>query len=802
MGTRRRNGRKGGDWGSPASACNRQGRHWRALAWLLASALVAFATADALAARHKGASSAASPKAGASTTSSKPASAPRKKAAAAAHKKRKAQHEKLETKRPGHVISAAAAGETPAPLPPDLASAKQAFDLIRKGNTKDAAALAASLSDPVVAKLVEWARLRHPDRETGFDRYADFVSANPDWPSVPLLRRRAEARLWQDQRDADTVRRFVGEKPASPVGRLALARVSMRAGDRDAAAAEVRAVWQSAPLSAELEAAVLAAFPDVLTRADHVARMDRRIGAKDFGAAMRAAKRVGDDRVAIVKACSAAMTKSAKGGGLLNAVPAEARGDLGYALCRIIWLLRNDTPGSNIRGRVVTPKEDLAAAAKLALAGTSEDLRRQDTDEWWRARRALARKLIDIGDAATAYKVVHAAAPPANPYYEADVHFMAGWIALRFLNDPTTAREHFAQVDQGKTDPVTLSRAAYWRGRAAEASGDLDDMQAQYQSAARYGTTYYGQLARVRLGFADLAVSRPAPEPVDESSNELLRAASMLYQMRERDLALSFLTDLAAESSDPAVISGLGKLAARYNDAQAMLVVGKTALGRGFPMDHYAFPDIGVPNYKPVASPLDRCIVYAIVRTESGFDQADRSAAKAVGLMQVTPGAGRDTAKRFGVAYNWDRLVSDPVYNTQLGAGEVSALLKDYRGSLILTFAGYNAGRGRVQQWMAQHGDPRDSKVDAVDWVERIPFSETRNYVQRVMENLQVYRQRFGENTATLEANLHRAVRSGEPASPAAAADPLLHRAVLKVRGVPAGTEADGGAAGVPAKAP
>src|SRR5262249_17913915 len=160
---------------------------------------------------------------------------------------------------------------------------------------------------------------------------------------------------------------------------------------------EVRAVWQSADLSAELETAVLATFPGVLTRADHVARMDRRIGARDFGAAMRAAKRVGEGHVAIVKACSAAMAKSAKRGALLNAVPAEARGDLGYALCRITWLLRNETPGSNVHGRIVTPKEDIAAAVKLTLAASPEDLRRQDTDEWWRARRALARKLIDLG---------------------------------------------------------------------------------------------------------------------------------------------------------------------------------------------------------------------------------------------------------------------------------------------------------------------------------------------------------------------------------------------------------------------
>jgi len=195
--------------------------------------------------------------------------------------------------------------------------------------------------------------------------------------------------------------------------------------------------------------------------------------------------------------------------------------------------------------------------------------------------------------------------------------------------------------------------------------------------------------------------------------------------------------------------------------------VGKAAQARGLPMDHYAFPDIGVPSYSPVGPQVDRCMVYAIVRTESGFDQRDMSSAKAVGLMQVTPGAGRDTAKRFGVTYDWKRLVSDPVYNTQMGAAEISALLKDYRGSFILTFAGYNAGRGRVEQWVALHGDPRDPKVDAVDWVERIPFAETRNYVQRVIENLEVYRGRFGESTAAFEPNLHRAAAIDWPATPA-----------------------------------
>ena len=238
--------------------------------------------------------------------------------------------------------------------------------------------------------------------------------------------------------------------------------------------------------------------------------------------------------------------------------------------------------------------------------------------------------------------------------------------------------------------------------------------------------------------------------------DERVRAASMLYALGERDLVLAFVTDLAEQSVDVAVLVGLGELAVLRNDARATLQIGKAALARGLALDLYAFPDIGVPQHSPIGPAIDRSVIYSVARTESAFDQRDVSPAKAVGLMQVTPEAGRDTAKRFGVAYDWDRLVSDPVYNTQMGAGELSALLREYRGSHIMTFAGYNAGRGRVQQWIKQYGDPRDPKVDAIDWVERIPFAETRNYVQRVMENLAVYRVRLDTGAQTPEPDPDR----------------------------------------------
>jgi soluble lytic murein transglycosylase len=711
--------------------------------WLLASAMVALGSADA-----------------SSTPGHKDVPPHRSKAAKAEHHKHGSAPEAKRSERavgpriPLPSDQPTTGNLTPAPqLSRDLAATKQAIELVRQRKFSDATTLAASISDPVGQKLVEWALLRNSDSTAGFNRYAVFIQANADWPSIPLLRRRAEARLWQERRDAATVRRFFGGQPVSALGRLALARVLLGEDDRASAAREVRAVWHSAEMSAELEATVADAFRDELSPADYTARMDRRIGAKDFDAAMRAAKRLGPAQVAIVKACDAAKANSTKSGALLEAVPNEARTDLGYALCRLHWLLAHN---------------ELAAAVKVVAESSREGLQHQETDEWWRECRLLARRLIDLGDVQTAYRVVRDAALPANRYYRAEYHFIAGWIALRFLHDPSTALEHFTHVDEGSADPIVLARAAYWRGRAAEAAGQLEEMHAQYETAAHYPTAYYGQLARARLGLGEIALRPPPQQSVDGAQSDLLHAADILYAIGEFDLVLSFVSDLAETSSDVATLNGLGQLTARYNDAKVTLVIGKTALARGVPTEQYAFPEIGVPSYSPIAPPVDKRIVYSIVRTESAFDQRDRSPANAVGLMQVTPEAGRDTAKRFGVAYDWKRLVSDPVYNMQMGAAEISALFKEYTGSYIMTFAGYNAGRGRVRQWVAQHGDPRDPKIDAVDWVERIPLAETRNYVQRVMENLQVYSARFGTSIATAEPNLHRAAtieRRSKPAS-------------------------------------
>lgn len=683
------------------------------------------------------------------TPEAKPA---RPQPSATVEKRRHARHAESRSKRSKD--EASGKPEKPA-LTGNLALVKEVIELSRKAKTDEATATRDKITDPAAYTLAEWFILRHPETTGNFNRYAVFLAANPEWPSATLLRRRAEARLWQERSDAATVHGFTSDQPTSARGKLALARILLAEGDRDGASRLVGEAWRTEELSERVEAEVLDMFRDLLTREDHRARMDRRIGAKDGAGAMRAAKLVGGDAVAIVKACAAVRGKSDKAQDLLGAVAAEERADLGYTLCRIQFLLAQNK---------------IDDAARVTISAAPETMAQQDTDQWWRERRQLARKLMDQGKYLTAYQVIRPAAMPANEYYRADVHFMCGWIALRYLDEPLSAREHFAHIDESSANPIVLARANYWRGRAAEALGDTEAMKAGFEAAARYPTAYYGQLARAKLGRDRIELRAPSPmlasadasAPVDER----VRAAEMLYDIGERDVVLYFVSDLGDESKNVALLEALGELTGRRNDARAMLQMGKPALGRGLALDHYAFPTIGIPKHTQIAPEIEQSVIYSVARTESAFDQRDRSSANAVGLMQVTPEAGRDTAKRFKVSYDWDRMVSDPVYNTQMGAGELSALLSEYKGNHIMTFAGYNAGRGRVREWLAAFGDPRDSKVDPVDWVERIPLSETRNYVQRVMENLLVYRVRFEYATAMAAKSEQRVLTQESNAAP------------------------------------
>jgi soluble lytic murein transglycosylase len=643
---------------------------------------------------------------------------------------------------PRRQVTPAAIATTSSTPQSDKDALENVIELVRKHKSADATQAQAVISDPVARKLAEWLILRSDDNGASVERYRAFISANPSWPSQTFLRRRIEAALWDDHRDDATVWSwFENESPVSTKGRFALARVMIARGDRANAERLVREAWRGDGMSEDTETTALDLFGALLTAGDHKARMDNLLyGTEQEAGGMRAAKRLGAGHIALAKARIASNRKAPNARSLIEAVPRELHGDAGYLFAKIQLLRR---------------EEKFAEAAQLMLSAPKDPNRLHNLDEWWIERRLLARKMLDTGEHRTAYLIARDAALPSRDIYKTEQEFTAGWIALRFLNDPAVAAQHFARIGVGSVNPTALARAGYWQGRAAEAAGRAQESRAAYGRAAEQSTSYYGQLARAKLGLPQLELNG-VPRGRGGERLEIVRAVQLLYELDEREIAIPIFGDMG-ENGDADALAGLGELTARNNDARGMLLLGKAALNRGLPFDHYAYPVNGIPPFKQFGPEVEPSVVYSIARQESAFNQAVVSPAQAYGLMQVTPDAGRYVTKRAGVSFDLSRMKTDPVYNATLGAAELGGLLEDYRGSYIMTFAGYNAGRGSVKKWVERYGDPRDPKVDAVDWVEQIPFSETRNYVQRIMENLQVYRARFGGGTRLqIEADLHR----------------------------------------------
>ncbi len=625
----------------------------------------------------------------------------------------------------------------------DKETLENVIDLVRKHKPADASQAEASISDPLARKLAEWIILRSDDNGASVERYRAFIAANPSWPSQTFLRRRLEAALWDDRRDDATVWSwFENESPISAKGKFSLARVMIARGDRANAERLVRDAWRNDTMSEETENAALDLFGALITPGDQKARMDRFLYGSEHEIALRAARRLGSGEVALAKARIATYRKAPNSRALLEAVPYELHNDPGYIFSKI---------------QVLRREEKFAEAAELMMSAPRDPGRLYNLDEWWVERRLMARKMIDVGEYRTAYLIARDAALPSRDIYKTEQEFTAGWIALRFLNDPATATQHFARIGVGSANPTTLARAGYWQGRAAEAAGHMQEARAAYAAAAEQSTSYYGQLARAKLGLPQLALNGPpSARGRGVERLEIVRAVQLLFELGEGEIAVPIFADMG-ENGDADALVGLGEVAARYGDARGMLLMGKAALNRGLPFDFYAYPVTGIPPFRSIGPEVEPSIIYAIARQESAFNPAVVSPAQAYGLLQVTPEAGRYVCKKYGTSFDLTRMKTDPVYNAALGAAELGGLLNDYRGSYIMTFAAYNAGRGSVRKWIERYGDPRDPRVDAVDWVELIPFSETRNYVQRIIENLQVYRARFGGGTRLqIQADLRR----------------------------------------------
>ncbi|MBM6580260.1 lytic transglycosylase domain-containing protein [Microvirga sp. BT689] len=618
------------------------------------------------------------------------------------------------------------------PVLGDLEHLAGIFKAYRDNDLTEAQILKTKLSHPAAHALSEWFAIRS-GTPVGFDRIMAFQKDYPDWPVTSQLRRRSEDTLLAERRSPPQVRYFFSKQPPlTAAGRIALAFALKADGLEQEANDTIRHAWREDTFGPDIERRILDRFPGVLTQADHRFRMERLLLKENWGGAQRAAGYAGRDHELLVKARMAVFQGKKKAQKAFAAVPASLRDDPSYLFSRALLQRRSN---------------NLAEAASIIMQAPRDPELRVDGDEWWAEQRLITRELLDKGDAKTAYDVAshHAA---ESPVQQIEAEFHAGWIALRFLNEPAKAVQHFAAVAKTASTPISISRIAYWQGRAAEAAGEAQNARLFYERAADQPTTYYGQLAQAKLG-RTIALRKVAPLTEDErkafDARVPVQALQWLQQIGEQDLTLSLYSDLAQTLSDPGQLDALAGLATSQQNPRAVLVIGKTALQRGFPLDQHAYPLAAIPDFVSVGDEVEPAMVYAIARQESAFNPRAISSAGARGLMQLMPATAMRTAKRFGVGFDLKRLIEDPSYNAKIGSAHLGELMEDWKGSHILAFASYNAGGGNVIKWVRSYGDPRKPDVDEVDWVERIPFYETRNYVQRVLENLRVYRQRLNE---------------------------------------------------------
>ncbi len=561
----------------------------------------------------------------------------------------------------------------------------------------------------------------------------------PGWPGMERLRDNSERAMMRENPSPGAVIAAFGDTiPQTYQGAVTLARALTATGDRAKAAAVFAPFWHETKLEASDEAAALVEFAQVLGPADHRRRMEYMLYENRTKSAERLAQAAQAPKLA--QAWIAVLRKQKNAAALLDGVP-EAERTAGYVFAKA----RQFRAGEKLR----------EAADEMAKVPRQADAL-VNADAWWVERRLLARKLLDIGDTKRAYEVAagHAAQSPA---LAAEAEFHAGWIALRGLNDAAKASAHFERILKIADGPILRARAHYWLGRAAEKSG-TGDMRAHYSEAAKYGTAFYGQLASAKLGAKTVAIADPLPAAGEQerfAAREAVQAIRRLEEAGHGWRANVLYLALAEELPSVGELSLLADMAENRGDHYVALKIGKVAANRGLDVGALSHPVGAIPDEADVSA-AGKALAYAIARQESEFNPGAVSPAGARGLLQLMPGTAKSVADRSGLAYSQERLTSDAAYNATLGSQFLQEQLEGFDGSYILTFAAYNAGPSRAREWIERYGDPRGKRIEeVVDWIERIPFTETRAYVQRVMENYQVYKMRL-TGAVDIEGDLRR----------------------------------------------
>lgn len=616
--------------------------------------------------------------------------------------------------------------------PGDRAIYARAFDAAAESDWARAHRLAAQADAALLADVLTWRHMRDSDAEYTFAERARFVDTHPDWPLTWLLTLRAEQTITGTEPPERLIQWFAQHPPTTGSGKMHYANALWDMGQRDQALNVAREAWRTEIFSRADERRFVARFGDHLTEEDHRARVDALLWDGHTVSATRMLRRLDDGWRRLSQARIGLMKRSRNVDALVARVPKSLKSHPGLVYERLRW-------------RRVKGYEE--RAAELFKAPTANGGR---PEHWWRERAYLSRWFLERGYISKAYDIARNHGLTSGGAF-AEAEWLAGWIALRFLKEPDTALAHFTRLFNSVSYPISVARATYWAGRAAEAAGKPTEAQEWFRKAAAQVTTYYGQLAAARLETAPRLPKHPRPTPQDRQAfagMPLVQVARALVEIgREEDIHpfLYSAFEAAETPGQQALIVDYARTAGRLD---AAVYLSRRAALKGVELTDTAYP---LPEFDLPLEP-EGALVLALIRQESNFNTEAVSSAGARGLMQLMPHTASSVARELGVAHDQHRLTQDPAHNVLLGAAYLQKLIDKFNGSYPLAVAAYNAGPARLDRWLELFGDPRDPDVDAVDWVETIPFRETRNYVQRVLESVQVYRSRLG--TGALAANI------------------------------------------------
>ncbi|WP_372602917.1 lytic transglycosylase domain-containing protein [Actibacterium sp.] len=597
----------------------------------------------------------------------------------------------------------------------------------------DKARILARPQGQIALDIVDWRALRAG--QGVFDDYLRFLSRNPDWPGLDRVRAQGEGLIPDGAAPADVIRFFADAAPLTGQGGVRLALALAATGRMGEAQAQAALTWVSLPLSETDQSRLLAAFGPQLKPLSQT-RLDTMLWRGETGAARLMLPLVDDGWRKLAEARLALRGSEPGVDTRIAAVPAALADDPGLAYERFLWRLRK---GRDADAAVLLDERSLSAAS-LGLP-----------EKWAGRRHDLARAMMRDGQVELAYRLA------ANHYVVdgssyAELEWLAGFIALRQLNEPAVALSHFQRFETAVDTPISLGRAGYWQGRAYEALGQMPEAQAAYAKGAVHQTSFYGQLAAEKAGVAmDPALTGREVYPDWTSAgfagSSVLKAGVMLAQAGERNLAEWFLTHLA-ETAGPVGQAQLAGLALAIDEPHLALRIAKLAAGQGTVLPRAYFP---VTEIAKTRHPVPPELMLSIARRESEFDPGVSSGAGARGLMQLMPGTAKAMAKVLEIDYAPGALLSDPGYNARLGGAYLAKMVEEFGANYVLVAAAYNAGPSRARRWINDRGDPRSAGVDVVDWIESIPFDETRNYVMRVTESITVYQARLKGEPVKIE---------------------------------------------------